>query len=59
MIKSFKCKETEKLFDSEKSLKLPNKIQKKARIKLESLNAATSLNDLCIPPSNHLELLQG
>ena len=59
MIRTFKCKETEKLFDREKSIKLPNNIQKKARIKLETINAATDINDLRIPPSNHLETLKG
>ena len=59
MIKSFAGKETEKLFGREFSRKLPNDIQKIARRKLEVLDAAESLNDLRVPPSNRLEKLKG
>ena len=59
MIKSFKCKETEKIFHRERSRKLPFLIQKTAMRKLWLLNASTSLQDLRVPPSNHLETLSG
>jgi len=59
MIKSFADKETEKLFNREFSKKLPDDIQKPARRKLEVLDAAESINDLRIPPSNRLEKLKG
>lgn len=59
MIKSFKCKETQKLFNLEKSKKLPSTIQKVALRKLEILDYAYQLNDLRVPPSNHLEALKG
>lgn len=59
MIRSFHSKETYKLFDREYSRKLPRSIQKTAMRKLWMLNAATSLNDLRIPPANHLEALHG
>lgn len=59
MIKSFRCKETEKIFKRIFSSKLPNKIQSVAIRKLWMLDAATKLNDLRIPPSNHLEILKG
>ena len=59
MIKSFADKETEKLFNREFSRKLPADIQKAARRKLEILNAADTLQDLRIPPSNRLEKLKG
>ena len=59
MIKSFSDKETEKLFNREFSRKIPPEIQNVARRKLEILNAADSLQDLRIPPSNHLEKLKG
>lgn len=59
MIKSFADKETEKIFGREFSRKLPNEIQRIARRKLEVLDAAESLNDLRIPPSNRLEKLKG
>jgi len=59
MIKSFACKETEKLFNREFSRKLPQGIQRVARRKLEILSAAEVLQDLRIPPSNRLEKLSG
>jgi len=59
MIKSFADRETEKVFNREFSKKLPPDIQPAARRKLEVLNAAESLQDLRIPPSNHLEKLSG
>ena len=59
MIASFACKETEKLFHRQASKKLPQVIQRIARRKLEMLDAAETLDDLRIPPSNHLEKLSG
>jgi proteic killer suppression protein len=59
MIKSFKCKETEKIYYRNYSHKLPQNIQKIAMRKLWMINAAYTLNDLRTPPSNHLEALQG
>lgn len=59
MIKSFKNKETEKIFKRTKSLKLPIDIQKIALRKLNMIHASTSINDLRVPPSNHLEQLKG
>ncbi len=59
MIKSFACKETEKIFNGKFSKKLPNEIQTRALIKLHSLDVSENINDLRIPPSNHLELLSG
>ncbi len=59
MIKSFKCKETEKIWNEEFSKKLPLDIQKKALQKLRMLNISSSLEDLKVPPGNHLELLSG
>ncbi|MEW6087073.1 MAG: type II toxin-antitoxin system RelE/ParE family toxin [bacterium] len=57
MIKSFKCRETEKIFNRLFSHKLPHNIQKVAFRKLRMLNRANILNDLRVPPSNHLEAL--
>jgi len=57
MIKTFRCKETEKLFCGRFSAKLPQTIQRSAVIKLKVLNAAGFLETLRIPPSNHLEAL--
>ncbi|MCQ2795312.1 MAG: type II toxin-antitoxin system RelE/ParE family toxin [Bacilli bacterium] len=58
MIISFKDKETEKIYNQEFSRKLPIGIQKVALRKLIMLNAACSLNDLKVPPANHLEKLK-
>jgi len=59
MIKSFADKEKEKLFRRRLSRKLPQDIQRTARIKLEILDAAEVLEDLRIPPGNRLEKLSG
>ncbi|MDR2543616.1 MAG: type II toxin-antitoxin system RelE/ParE family toxin [Treponema sp.] len=59
MIKSFKCKETAKIFDSGFSRKFPASILKSAIIRLAMLNRSGKLDDLKIPPSNHLEKLFG
>ena len=58
MIKNFKCKHTEKLFNDFDVKKFRN-ISKIARIKLELLNATVSINSLRIPPGNRLEQLKG
>lgn len=57
MIKAFKCKETEKIFRGQFSTKLPQTIQRTAAIKLNILNAASIIETLRVPPSNHLEAL--
>ena len=59
MIKSFKDKEAEKIYDGLRSAKLPGNIQDTARRWLKYLNNAVNLEDLRIPPSNHLEALNG
>jgi proteic killer suppression protein len=59
MIKSFKVRETEKVFQRQFSNKLPQSIQRTARKKLVILDAATELNDLRVPPGNQLEALKG
>ena len=58
MIKTFKCKNTETLFDDDDVKKFRG-ISKAARLKLEVLNAAVSLNSLRVPPGNRLEQLKG
>ena len=58
MIKTFKCKNTEKLFDDNDAKKFRS-ISRAARLKLEVLNAAVSLNSLRVPPGNRLEQLKG
>ncbi len=59
MIKSFSCKETEKVFKGKFSKKLPHEIQARAFVKLQSIDVSEDINDLRTPPSNHLEMLSG
>ena len=59
MIKSFKDRETEKIYNQIFSRKLPQSIQRIALRKLIMIDNAGSLEDLKIPPANHLEPLQG
>jgi toxin HigB-1 len=59
MIQSFSDPEAEKIFNQERSKKLPLEIQKRALIKLLMLDASESEDDLRIPPSNRFEHLKG
>ena len=59
MIKSFKSKETQKVFRRAFSRKLPQDIQKTAYRRLAFLHSARELKDLLLPPSNRLEKLHG
>ena len=58
MIKSFADKETEKVYHQEFSKKLPQDIQRTALRKLIMIDNAETLDDLRIPPANHLEALK-
>ena len=58
MIKSFKCKETKKIWNEEFSKKMPSDIQRIALRKLLMLHAAQALSDLKVPPNNKLEALK-
>jgi toxin HigB-1 len=57
VIESFADGETQRIFHREFSRKLPVDIQRVALRKLRMLNSAGNLNDLRIPPANHLEKL--
>ncbi len=59
MIQSFKCKETEKIWNEMRSKKFPPDIQDRALRKLSLLDVAQTQDDLREPPSNHLEGLKG
>lgn len=59
MIKSFGCKETEKIWNDIKSRKFPGDIQDRALRKLHLLDAALALEDLSKLPGNNLENLSG
>jgi len=58
VIKSFRCKDTERLFTRERVKRFRN-IEQVARRKLELIHAAVSLSDLRVPPGNRLEALKG
>jgi proteic killer suppression protein len=58
MIKGFRCKETEKVFQRRHVRKFSG-IQRIALRKLLILDAAGSLDDLRVPPANRLEKLAG
>lgn len=59
MIRSFRGKETERIFQRERSRKLPPDVQRIAQRKLAMLDAAQLLPDLRVPPGNRLEKLTG
>jgi proteic killer suppression protein len=56
VIRDFKSEETEKIFNRQRSRKLPPEIQ---QVALRMLHRAQTLQDLLIPPSNRLERLSG
>ena len=58
MIVSFRCRNTEALFRTEKSRKWGNVLSVAFR-KLMYLDAALMLDDLRVPPGNRLEALKG
>ncbi len=59
MIKTFKCKETEKIWNQQYSRKFHPSLQSTALRKLIMIHRAKELIDLKAPPSNHLEKLSG
>ena len=58
MIKGFRCKETEGVFQRRHSKRFSG-IQRTALRKLLVLDAASLLEDLRVPPANRLEKLSG
>jgi len=59
MIKSFRDKDTDRLFQRQPVRKLGTGVQRVALRKLRMLDAAMRLSDLRIPPDNRLERLRG
>ena len=59
MIRSFKDKETEKIFRRIQSKKFPADILRISLRKLRMMNRAHTLNDLRVPPGNRLKKLHG
>jgi proteic killer suppression protein len=58
MIRSFGDSRTEALFRDQFVADFQG-IARRAKRKLEAINAASRLSDLAVPPSNHLERLRG
>lgn len=59
MIRSFANAETERLYTTGKSRRLPPAMLKRAVMRLTQLDAAIQIDDLRMPPSNKLETLTG
>ncbi len=59
MIKSFKDRETERIFNGYFSSNLPENIQRIALRKLTQIHGAANLSFLRVPPANKLEKLTG
>ena len=57
MIRTFRDKQTEKVFLRERSRKLSPDVQRIALRKLAMLDAAQAIQDLRVPPGNRLEKL--
>jgi proteic killer suppression protein len=59
MIRSFRDKDTERLFHRVRKVKFARSLQRPALRKLLLLHAARPLEDLRVPPANRLEKLTG
>ena len=59
MIENFAHPEVERLFLTGKSRRLPPDILRRALMRLAQLHAAVDVEDLRLPPSNHLESVRG
>ena len=59
MIKSFRCRDTEALFDRERVRKFGADVERAAFRKLLMIDAASVLDGLKVPPGNRLEALKG
>lgn len=59
MIRSFKDRETRRIWEGHRVRGLAVGVQKAARRKLRMLNNAQDLRDLRVPPGNRLERLRG
>jgi proteic killer suppression protein len=57
VIRSFRCRDTQRVFYDQPTQKFPPDILRKARIKLLLLDAAVRVEELREPPSNRLEVL--
>lgn len=59
MIRSFADRETEKLWVTGRSRRVPGEIWQRALVKLQLIDAAVELAFLSVPPGNRLESLRG
>jgi len=59
LIRTFKSRDTERLFERFCPRRFPADIHRAAFRKLRMLNRAQALQDLTVPPSNRLEALKG
>ncbi len=59
MIRSFACKDTEKVWNGLKVRAFPGDMQDRALRKLRLIDAAQTVEDLKVPPGNRLEDLKG
>jgi toxin HigB-1 len=59
MIKTFADKETQRLYVTGKSKRMPQDLTKRAIRRLEYIDNAKDINDLHVPPSNRLHALKG
>ena len=59
MIRSFRDRETERVFRGQGSTVFPPHIQRAARRKLQQLDQAQRMSELQSPPGNRLEALKG
>lgn len=59
MIRSFREKETRRLWERKHSKAVPANLKRKTLRKLVEVNNAEDLNDLRVPPGNRLEKLSG
>lgn len=58
MIKSFRCRDTEEIFEAGRNRRFSNILSVASR-KLDMIDAAYELQDLRSPPGNRLEPLRG
>jgi toxin HigB-1 len=58
MIRSFRNRETERIWQGQRSRKFPSNVQDRALRKLRQLDASQTLEDLRNPPGNQLEALR-
>jgi proteic killer suppression protein len=59
VIRTFRDRDTQAVFQGEFVRRLDRRVQQRAREKLKYLDSAGDLRDLMIPPSNQLESLRG